>query len=113
MIYSGRKQVAAANAAEALVSTKTMASWLTCIALRDNTGIVYVGGVDETNHASAVIAGATTHVGHPLVQPSAATDGADFCNFREIGGPAYIDLSRVYVIADNAGDGVAFNYGRR
>jgi len=113
MIYSGRKQVAAANVAEALVSTKTMASWLTLIALRDNDGIVYVGGIDETNHANATVAGAATHVGHPLVKPAAASSGSDFCNFREIGGPTYIDLSKVYVIADNAGDGVTFNYGRR
>jgi hypothetical protein len=90
-----------------------MASWLTCIALRDNTGIVYVGGVDETNHACAVVPGAATHVGHPLVQPALATDGADFCNFREIGGPPYIDLNLIYIDADNDGDGVAFNYGRR
>ena len=113
MIYSGRKQVAAAGTPEPLVATRTMASWLTVVALRDNDGIVYVGGVDETNKACAVVKGSTTMVGHPLIKPNAATDASDFCNFPEVGGPAYIDLSKIYVDADNNGDGVAFNYGRR
>lgn len=113
MIYSGRKQVTTAGTPVPLMAVKTMASWVTCIALRDNDGIVYVGGVDETLKACAVVKGSTTMVGHPLIKPNAATDSSDFCNFREVGGPPYIDLNKIYVDADNNGDGVAFNYGRR
>jgi hypothetical protein len=114
MIYSGRKNCASKDVAYALSATKVMCSWLTVSADRGNAGLVYVGGVDETTKACAIKTGATlVYVGHPLAPPAAATNGTDFVNFREIGGPAYIDLSQVYVVSDTDNDGVTFNYGRR
>jgi len=113
MIYSGRKTVAAVATPEPLTATHIMASWVTVVGLRSNTGLVYVGGVDETNHACAVLPGAATHVGHPLTHPADEHDGSDFCNLREVGGTPYIDLHMVYVAVDVAGEGVSFNYGRR
>lgn len=113
MIYTGRQVVADTAVPEALTPTSIMASWVTIIPLRNNTGIVYVGGVDETNKTCAVLPGATTHLGHPLIKPAAAGNASDPCTFPPIADINYIDLNKIFVAVDTNGDGVTFNYGRR
>jgi hypothetical protein len=108
MLYSGRATVAAAGTKVALASTRTMASWVTCVGDISNAGTVYVGG-DNVQNSSG---GAMTYIGHPLVKPAAGGQ-PNFINIREVGGPPIYDLSLIYVDADTNGDSITFNYGRR
>ena len=102
MIYSGRATVAAAGTRVALAATRTMCGWLTIHANAANTGYVYVGDVTTVNNTG----GPKVYIGHPVAK-------GDWVSFRELGGPAYIDLSTIYVDADNNGDKITFNYARR
>jgi hypothetical protein len=85
-----------------------MASWITVVGDISNTGTVYIGGYNIQNASG----GAKTYIGHPLVIPAGGGQ-PNFLNIREIGGPAIYDLSRIFVTADNNGDAITFNYGRR
>jgi len=111
MIHSGTATVVTSGTPVALASTRTMAGWLTIHANAANgggTGYVYVGGIDPTTGVCAVTkgTGAKTYIGHPIV-------AGDWVSFRELGGPAYIDLRYIYV--DSGGDGykITFNWGER
>ena len=96
MIYDGNKTVAAAGTAEALMSSRTPASWVTVQALLTNTSSVYVGA-------------STVDSGRGIELPSAL----DSWSIPELGGPTYLDLSTIYVDAAVNGEGVKFIYGRR
>lgn len=102
MIYSDRATITTAGTKVALAATRTMCGWLTIHANALNAGYVYVGDSTTQNNAG----GAKTYVGHPI-------NADDWVSFRELGGPAYIDLRNVYVDADNDGDKITFTYGRR
>ncbi len=107
MIHSGRKNVTSATVPEPLVPSSTahisrMASWVTVIADKDNSGYVYIGDSTTTNASG----GYRTYVGHPL-------SPGDFLNLRELGGATYLDLSGIYVAVDSSGGGVTYNYGIR
>lgn len=102
MIYSGRATVAAAGTRVALATDRTMCGWLTVHANAANSGYVYLGDATTAYNAG----GTKQYIGHPIAK-------GDWVSFRELGGPAYIDLSMVYVDADNNGDKITFNYGRR
>jgi hypothetical protein len=109
MLYSGRATVVTAGTKVPLSSTAgTMASWITVVGDISNSGTVYIGNSSVKNAAG----GAKTYVGHPLVKPAAGAQ-PNFINIREVGGPAIYDLTTIYVDADQNGDSVTFNYGRR
>lgn len=106
MIYSGRATVTTAGTPVQLSTDKVMCGWLTIHANATNTDAagdyVYVGDSTTQNNAG----GAKTYIGHPILK-------GDWVSFRELGGPAYIDLSLIYVDADADGYKITFNYGRR
>ena len=110
MVKSGTATVAASGTPVALASERTMAGWITIHADAANgtgTGYVYVGGIDPVTTACAVTKGSTkTYVGHPIL-------AGDWVSFRELGGPAYIDLRYIWVDADGDGYRITFNWGER
>lgn len=89
-----------------------MAGWVTIHANAANgggTGYVYVGGVGTDGLNTCAVtkgSGAKTYVGHPIV-------AGDWVSFRELGGPAYIDLRYIWVDADADGYKITFNWGER
>jgi len=108
MVHTGSATVVAAGTRVPLSATHEAASWLTIVGDKDNDGTVYVGDVTVKNASG----GAHTYIGHPLVKPAAGAQ-PNFVNIREMGGPTAYDLKDIYIDADNAGDRVTFNYGRR
>lgn len=91
-IVSGRKVVAVAGTPEALTAAALSISWVIVTAETDNTGLIAVGD-------TAIDAAAGTQQGTILAAGQSATIPID-------------DLSKVYIDASVAGDGVAFNYGQ-
>lgn len=89
-INDGRKVVAAAGTAEALVAVATPIIEVTITAELDNTDTVVIGG-------SGVIAALATRVGTPLEAGDSRTLQID-------------DLSKVFVDALVSGEGVTFSY---
>ena len=112
MLYTGTATVAAHGTPVALAAVRTPASWVTVHARANNAGPVYVGGVTDvaaplnTDAVKNAVDNANAYVGHRLIP-------GDFVNLREMGGATYLDLRYIYVDADNDGDVVTFNYGRR
>lgn len=89
----GRKVVAAAGTAEALVGSSTPALWVCITALKSNTEQVCVGGAD-------VVAAEGSETGQPL-------DAKEWVTLP------VKDVAEVYVDAVVNGEGVTFTYGIR
>jgi hypothetical protein len=113
MLYSLRKSVSATATPEALATSRTIAGWVTIQASVDNSAPIYAGGIADTTPPTPTtpavknsVDNVGLYVGHRLAP-------GDFCNFREMGGPAYLDLQYIYIAVDSAGDSVVVNYGRR
>lgn len=96
MVYTGEMDVAVAGTAEALASTRTMASWLTVQSKLGNTLSVYVGDASVSS-------------GQGIELPSAL----DSYHFPDVGGPTIYNLANIYVDVANSGEGVKFTYARR
>ena len=94
-INTGSKNVTAAGTAEALTSTRTIATWVIIQAKSGNTNAVYVGDstVSSTN-------------GHRLIATNTMP-------MFPGGGGNYINLANVYIDAAVNGEGVIFTYGKR
>lgn len=86
----GRKVVAAAGTAEALVSTTTPVNWVIITAETNNTGVMTVG-------ASTVVATVLTRRGTVLLAGESVLIEA-------------VDLLNIYLDATVTGDGVTFLY---
>ena len=89
-IGDGRKTVATAATAEALVAASTPAKYVIITAESDNTGVIVVGG-------STVVAALATRRGIPLAAGKSMAFAVD-------------DLADVYLDTTVNGDGVTFLY---
>jgi hypothetical protein len=105
MIYSEKGTVTTAGTRVPLAASRNMCGWLTVHANVVNgqgTGYIYLGDITTKNNTG----GPKAYIGHPI-------KAGDWVSFRELGGPAYIDLSTIYIDADGDGYKFTFNYGRR
>jgi hypothetical protein len=109
MLYSIRKSVTTHGTPEAFTSDRVIASWCTAIADINNSGPVYIGGLDPDTKSCGVknqVDNTNLYVGHLLLP-------GDFMNIREMGGVTYLDLRQVFIDADNSGDSCLLNFGKR
>lgn len=90
-IEVGRKTVAAAATAEALVASPTACAWVIITAETDNTNPVTWGGEN-------VVGALATREGTPLSAGDSAVIPVD-------------DVSKVYIDVVTSGEGVTFTYG--
>jgi hypothetical protein len=97
-LKTGKKTVASAGTAEALVASKTWVKKLKIVALPGNAGSVYIGdsSVDDTTGVE-LAAGAVWEMADV-----AGAKGDDVLEF---------DLNSIYVDAANNDDGVSYSYG--
>jgi hypothetical protein len=86
----GRKVVATAATAEALVATSTPVQTVIITAETDNTGVIVVGN-------ASVVAALATRKGTPLAAGESVSMNID-------------DLNKVYLDTTVNGDGVTFTY---
>lgn len=114
MIYQGQKVVTSAGTAVPLMTTRTMASFLTLFPIKSlshtNAGQVRVGGNPANAENVANVSGGTgknipSGYGFPI-------GPGDSSVVWPMMAETPIDLNTVYVDADNSNDGVQFAYGR-